>query len=110
MGFGPSVSGKTYWAKKYYKMLHGRDEKFPTSFLSIDGGIMREINYLSNFKKCCKKKAKGFKNLAGGLSMLFSSGSVKASRIFLKQGDQPKPNLYVPHTISECGFDRNFRE
>jgi hypothetical protein len=114
MGFGPSASGKTYWAKNIIQMLHGRDPKnFPSSFLSIDGGIMREtsITYqiLKNVAK--EKKTKGFKNLAGGLSMLFSSGSVKKKvEKFLKQSGQPKPNLYVPHTISECGFDIGISE
>lgn len=114
MGFGPSASGKTYWAKNIIQMLRGRDPtNFPSSFLSIDGGIMREtsITYqiLKNVAK--EKKTKGFKNLAGGLSMLFSSGSVKKQvEKFLKQGGQPKPNLYVPHTISECGFDTGISE
>ena len=113
MGFGPSASGKTYWAKNIIQMLRDRDQtNFPSSFLSIDGGIMRETSITYQIlKNVAKENAKGFENLAGGLSMLFSSGSVKKQvEFFLKQGDQPKPNLYVPHTISECGFDTGISE
>lgn len=44
MGFGPSASGKTFWAKNIIKLLGEIDSTFPTVFLSIDGGIYRETS------------------------------------------------------------------
>lgn len=41
-GYGPSASGKSYWAKSIIKLFNQVNSSFPTSFLSIDGGIYRE--------------------------------------------------------------------
>ena len=107
MGFGPSASGKTYWAKNIIKILNQTEPTFPTNFLSIDGGIMREVSLTYQMlKNLAKTEVKGFENLGGGLfSPLFNTDKIKGQVLeFLKQSKQPKPNLYVPHTLAECSF------
>ena len=119
MGFGPSAAGKTYWAENIIKILNklesGSSNKFPTKFLSIDGGIQREscvsyqiIKYFA--KKMCKPgEIVGFSNLmASGIkkmlgTSIFNSDNIKKEMAnYLQIKTQPKPNLYVPHTLGEC--------
>ena len=68
MGFGPSASGKTFWAESIIDILSSTDKSFPNAFLSIDGGIYREKSVVYQLvtkliKKLCNKKILGFENL-----------------------------------------------
>lgn len=109
MGFGPSASGKTYWAKNVISMLHDIDNTFPTVFISIDGGTYREASavYQTVLQSLSQKNVGGFKNLVSAgfqsiiQSSMFSSGQVKKIiSLFLKS--QAPPNLYVPETLGGC--------
>ena len=46
MGFGPSASGKTFWAKNIITLISKIDAAYPTTFLAIDGGIAREVSFV----------------------------------------------------------------
>lgn len=47
MGFGPSASGKTHWAKSVINLMSAQYQgNFPNRFFSIDGGIFRETSEL----------------------------------------------------------------
>lgn len=107
MGFGPSASGKTYWAEKIIDMLSHLEPNFPKAFMSIDGGTYREASvvYQTIIKSVTDKNIGGLSNLmSAGFSFetsLFSSGKVKqAISAYLKT--QPPPNLYVPDTLGGC--------
>ena len=107
MGFGPSASGKTYWAKNIIGMLGEIEPGFPKVFLSIDGGIYREASviYQTLIKTVIEKNIGGLSNLvAAGFSFgssIFSAGKIKrAVHDFMKS--QRPPNLYVPETLGSC--------
>lgn len=112
MGFGPSASGKTYWAKNLIKLL-SQDSTFPKTFLSIDGGILREASLvyqtiLSVIQTQCMA---GLDNLVlSNFSLLSGSifDSEKIKPILLKFLEiQPfKFPLYVPETLGGCGSMR----
>jgi len=127
MGFGPSASGKTYWAKNVIKMFSigsgsgggGNDpwgffqnpRQFPKSFLTIDGGVYRECSQIYQFivRSILDKGHGGLSNL---VPELFSSDKIKDGVVtFLKQ--QRKQHikvpisLYVPDTLKcmvSCDF------
>ena len=112
MGFGPSASGKTYWANAIIDIFGQTDTKFPKTFLSIDGGIYREQSsvykaVVEAVKRFC---IKGIKNLvSSGLSMystLFNSDLIKGviKNYLLTQKDRIPISLYVPETLSYCGL------
>lgn len=47
MGFGPSASGKTHWAKTIVNLMYAQYQgDFPNRFFSIDGGIFRDTSEL----------------------------------------------------------------
>lgn len=113
MGYGPSASGKTYWAKNIINVLGRLDTTFPSTFLSIDGGIYREASIIyqsviriirdtTNFH--------GFSNLVTSNvfrkkrdGILFDSNVVKKHiKNFLTRSQNPRPNLYVPETLGGC--------
>lgn len=111
MGFGPSVSGKTYCAKTIIELLCANDQSFPKSFLSVDGGIYREKSYI--YQKLINalklRSYNGLKNLVlSGISLsrksLFESNSVKKIVIdYLDQiENRKKISLYVPETLGSC--------
>ena len=114
MGFGPSASGKTYWAENIIKMLNSTDKSFPKAFLSVDGGKVREISYMyQHIIQEIKKHDKilGFDNLVkAGMSIgrsLFESNSVKkAIKKYLdvqrKRPPGPPVSLYIPETLGSC--------
>ena len=105
MGFGPSASGKTYWAKNIIGMLE--EIGFPKVFLSIDGGTYREASvvYQTLVETVMEKNIGGLSNLVtAGLglgSSLFSSGKIKRT-VYDFMKTQPPPNLYVPETLGGC--------
>ena len=67
MGFGPSASGKTFWAKNLISIL------LPTegAFLSIDGGLYREV---SDVYQTIRTAAIMKLGDTGGLTNLVSAG------------------------------------
>ena len=116
MGLGPSASGKTYWAKSIIKLMRKTNRTFPRSFLSIDGGKVREKSYsyqeiiksIKNYVKC--EKIDGLSNLVS--ASFFSSKSLFDSSIVKNMIKQylshirdmapgaPFPvSIYVPETL-----------
>ena len=110
MGFGPSASGKTYWANNIVEIFKKLDPvEFPSDFISIDGGIYREssVIYTNLVINLLNKNISGFKNLvSAGFSLfsdsLFSSGKIKKIMIEFLKMQNVKPNLYVPETLGGC--------
>ena len=107
LGFGPSSSGKTYWAEEIIKLF---DENFPKVFLSIDGGIMREqsIVYQMIIKQNKFRNVEGFSNLVtaglGFTESIFLSNIIKKQLLnFLAiQPPENKISVYVPETLGDC--------
>jgi hypothetical protein len=112
MGFGPSASGKTYWANAIIDIFRQTDPTFPTTFLSIDGGIYREQSsvYKAVVKAAQRVCIQGFMNLvSSGLSMystLFNSDLIKGAikDYLVSQKDHIPISLYVPETLGYCGL------
>lgn len=120
MGFGPSASGKSYWSVKILKIFKGSNN-FPDSFITIDGGIYREVSLIYRIVRLFAKYLcmAGFSNLvvAGIHSIrkesLFNTRSIKNSIVDYLQiqsriYDQVNKvrnitiNLYCPDTLSNC--------
>jgi len=100
MGLGPSAAGKTFWAENVIKLIRKTDDLFPRSFLSIDGGLVRELSYI--YQDIIEHLAShdeidGLNNLVkSGFdpfhTNLFSAGDVKgAIKKYLKE----QSNLYT---------------
>ena len=114
MGFGPSASGKTFWAENVIRMFSMSSDVFPQSFLCVDGGEYRECCQIYQFivRAVLKKGHGGLKNLvsAGAFgSSLFSSDDVKKLIVdFLKKQIRSdlSISLYVPETLGDCGYMR----
>ncbi len=119
MGLGPSASGKTFWVENLITLLSNspalKTSGFPTAFLSIDGGIMREESYMYQMIISVlgeNKEVKGFSNLVSpgfvGKMLhgtLFSSGKVKDKCVeFLKKVEN-QISLYIPETLGGCPFN-----
>ena len=110
MGFGPSASGKTYWANNIIKIFKKLNPiEFPTDFISIDGGTYRDssVIYTNLVSNILNKNIGGLKNLvkAGfsiGSSSLFGAGKIKKIMIEFLKIQRVKPNLYVPETLGGC--------
>jgi hypothetical protein len=113
MGFGPSASGKTYWAKSLLTLCTSADPTFPKTLLTIDGGTYRAVSvvYKAVVEEAARICALGFDNLVLSTwsptrTSLFSSDIVKKSIItFLRQQRIPI-SLYVPETLGDCGHFR----
>ena len=107
LGFGPSSSGKTYWAEQIIKLF---GENFPKVFLSIDGGLMREqsIVYQMIINQNKFRNVEGFSNLVtAGLGLtesIFLSNTIKKQLLnFLAiQPTENKISVYVPETLGDC--------
>ena len=112
MGFGPSASGKTYWAQNIISIFNEIDSNFPKTFISIDGGLYRQSSEIykltiESAKSIC---AAGFLNLVlSGISILhhslFKSNSIKKDiyNYLLNESKNIKISLYVPETLGDCG-------
>lgn len=115
MGFGPSASGKTYWARNIIKLLHDNIESFPSSFFTIDGGDYRSLSsiYQIIIESAKKNGLGGVENLVlAGISItsknMFDSNIIKKHVIeYLTLSQEQNPNLfislYVPETLGDCG-------
>jgi hypothetical protein len=111
MGLGPSASGKTFWAKNVIKLMRKANSNFPRSFLSVDGGLVRELSYVyQDIIRALSKhpKINGLRNLVSSgwdpfHKSLFKAGHVKKSvQEYLKtqKTDNGLPvSLYVPETL-----------
>jgi hypothetical protein len=130
MGFGPSASGKTYWAKSIIEIMREMNPGFPETFITIDGGIYRERSriYQIIVEELQAAEQSGFDNLViPGAPILEKVGQVVTSLVttlatpkslfesdiikkyiteFLEtQKDKIKISLYVPETLGFCGGD-----
>tara|TARA_B000000557_G_scaffold264566_1_gene270377 strand:- start:789 stop:2213 length:1425 start_codon:yes stop_codon:yes gene_type:complete len=113
MGLGPSASGKTFWAIRIIKLMQKTNGNFPRSFLSIDGGLMRELSFTYQYIINALSKDEsihGFDNLVSSGIDLFNISMFKSSNIKKKIKQylilQTKNNngicpvsLYVPETL-----------
>jgi len=112
MGFGPSSSGKTYWAESIIKLL-GQMQPFPTEFITIDGGSYRKSSMIYQITKnsAVESGYYGFSNLvvAGIYNLirksLFNSDYIKTEMIkyLSEQSKRNSISLYVPETLGDCG-------
>ena len=119
MGFGPSASGKTFIARTIINLLAETNSKFPTKFLSIDGGRYRELSVIYQTIITITKQHNigGINNLVStfnagnlmkGVKTLFDSNIVKKNICDFLNLHIPKDdtrgfiNLYVPETLGEC--------
>ena len=105
MGFGPSASGKTHWAKTILGLLAQADDNFPDVFFAVDGGLVREssaVYQLATEMAHCKGWA-GFKNLHAGM---FVTGDIKKTmeQYLLQESKRVPVSLYVPETLGKCEF------
>ena len=113
MGLGPSAAGKTFWARNVIKLMGKANNNFPRSFLSVDGGLVRELSYVyQDIIRALAKhpKINGFNNLVSSgwdpfHKSLFEAGRVKSAiREYLKTqkpfSDSKLPvSIYVPETL-----------
>ena len=122
MGLGPSASGKTFWAENVIKImgkaLEDKGNQFPRSFLSVDGGIIREQSRVYQAIIDVLKRndeISGFKNLvSSGIDAfhksLFKSGYVKKNiKMYLETQKKEQSSLpvsiYVPETLGDPTHD-----
>jgi hypothetical protein len=124
---GPSSAGKTFTGKNIISLL-STDPEFPNTFLTIDGGLYREMSYIYQLIiKYLEKYTNlaGFTNLVdpggpitgtkktlGSAVSLFDSDIIKriATNYLLSITDTSDPesknkkiSLYVPETFGFCG-------
>jgi len=110
MGFGPSASGKTFWAENLSEILY-EALGFPKKmWLSIDGGKYREASvvyqqivkaahdHLGNQSGLTNLVKSGIK-LPGTSGSIFSSSKVKTAVYEWLKKQEDKPNLYIPDTL-----------
>jgi hypothetical protein len=109
MSYGPSASGKTFNAKKIIELIHKSDDKFPSAFMAVDGGIAREMSAIYqmvvNTVHTVKNKMSGLANLVtAGLSFhksLFNSEPKEQIKNWLKiQAKLGYISLYIPSTAT----------
>ena len=110
MGFGPSASGKTYWAKNVIGLLNKYVKNFPSTFFTIDGGDYRSLSYVYQIiiESAKKKGVGGIDNLVStfATSSIFDSNIVKNNIIaYLNKSNLPI-SAYVPETLGDCGSYR----
>lgn len=118
MGFGPSASGKTYWARNIISLLNNNIESFPSTFFTIDGGDYRSLSYIYQIiiESAKKNGLGGVENLVlAGISVtsknIFDSNIIKKQIIqYLSLSQKQDPtlfiSLYVPETLGDCGMMR----
>lgn len=113
MGLGPSAAGKTFWAKNVIKLMGKANNNFPRSFLSVDGGLVRELSYV--YQDIIRALAKhprinGLNNLVSSgwdpfHKSLFKAGHIKKSVKAYLQSQKPfndsilPVSVYVPETL-----------
>lgn len=114
MGFGPSASGKTFMTQEVIKLFMKNDDIFPNIFVTIDGGLTREMSesYTEIVKKV-SKYALGIENLMtpGGIKKLYTDDLFEAGKIKKKLTEYLKKeyyinhiSIYVPETLGSCNI------
>ena len=114
--FGPSASGKTYWAQQIINIFSVADKTFPKVLIAIDGGIYRETSIIYSWIIRATQYAcmNGLSNLVSASVLsrtsLFDSTIVKNAFIeFLTKQKKNTPiSLYVPETLGSCGWSKTF--
>ena len=87
MGLGPSALVKHFGLENVIKLMGQTNNNFPRSFLSVDGGLVRELSYIyQDIIRALAKhpKINGLNNLVSSgfdpfHKSLFSAGHVKKS-------------------------------
>lgn len=114
-GFGPSASGKTFHVKNIISILRNLSSDFPSTFLSIDGGIYREYSVI--YQRIIKEMGKhytGIKNLSlptvyttiHYYHLIFPTETIKKNIIYFLLNQKQSYNLYIPETLGGCGEKR----
>ena len=107
MGFGPSSSGKTFWVKNIIKLFSTNINKYPKSFLSIDGGLVREFSFVY---QCIIEELKIYKSVRGFSNLislnlinksLFLSRNIKKNIINYLNKNNSYINIYVTETLGK---------
>lgn len=111
MGFGPSASGKTFWAENLVGMLNKAIDLPKSQWLSIDGGLYREVSkvyqqivtaahgHLGNQSGLTNLVQSGIKLPGLGAGSIFSSSKVKNHIYEWLKKQNNKPDLYIPDTL-----------
>jgi len=112
LGFGPSASGKTYWANNIIKMFNEQfSGNFPKIFMSVDGGICREMSevYQTVINKVENSSLGGLTNLVtaglGRTKTIFKSGTIKKTlnKYLIEQKKSGnRISIYAPITLGGC--------
>jgi len=108
LGLGPSACGKTYWARSLIEIFSKSSTTFPNLFLSIDGGLHRELSvvYQSIIELTKEFCILGFDNLVSTSftnRSIFDSNIVKDNIVHFLENQNKSVSLYVPETLSGCG-------
>ena len=114
-GFGPSASGKTFHVKNIISILRNISPDFPSTFISIDGGICREYSVI--YQMIIKEMEihfTGIKNLSlpsiyttiHYYNLIFPTESIKKNIVNFLTNQKSSFNLYVPETLGSCGEKR----
>jgi len=107
MGLGPSAAGKTFWARNVIKLMGKANANFPRSFLSVDGGLVRELSYVyQDIIRALTKhpKINGLNNLVSSgwdpfHKSLFKAGDVKSAIRGYLWTQKPFSDSYLPVSI-----------
>ena len=112
LGFGPSASGKTYWANNLIKLFNEElSGNFPKIFVSVDGGLARELSevYQTIIHRVETSNLGGLSNLVtagmGRTKSIFKAGTIKKSMIKYLLDEKIKGNrvsIYAPITLGGC--------
>ena len=111
MGFGPSASGKTYWAQTLITLFSQTRPSFPKVFLSIDGGIYRKTSVVYELiLEAIGECFEGVENLVSAgfspiSSSLFNADKIKTVIINYLETQKKPISLYVPETLGGCLLD-----
>ena len=112
-GFGPSASGKTFLVYEILSILQKKEENFPKTFISIDGGMIRESSIIYNTITTITSENfnVGIINLSQPTilsslhvdTVLFPQKKIKKKLMLFLSKNKQNYSLYVPETLSTCG-------
>ena len=105
-GFGPSASGKTFWANKILRIFTEADPTLPKTFVTIDGGIYRSSSllYQTIIKVAEDICIAGLDNLVATDMKwldrsLFYAGAIKKQVLAFLERQTIPISLYVPEHL-----------
>ena len=122
MALGPSSAGKTFSSETVMKMIKEASPKFPTKFLSIDGGIYREesIVYQTILEALDRyPNIIGFADLVSPGAWeelkhgtIFSAGTAKKEIAAWLKLRKIRISLYIPETLGapDTAMSRPFKK